>query len=116
MDTFNIDREINLAKIELEIENKKKLLLKKRKDLEEKQGINMYLSDVRQDYTKYHKYIVDEKKKQYESLLLLKEYMDQLIQTDNMLNKQFIMAKSDQDHIMYEIDKIKTELDGLTIN
>jgi len=45
--------------------------------------------------------------------LLLKEYIDDLIQTENLVNDQLRIAKHDQTDIIGEIDKVKAELDEL---
>ena len=107
------ERDLHLLQIEAEIKNKKRLLVKKKKDLDKKQKLNEYLGDVKQDYTKYYDYIVKEKQQQYDALLLLKEYMNDLIKTEHLVDDQLRSAKHDQKDIIGEIDKVKDELDEL---
>jgi hypothetical protein len=107
------NKDKHLMVIENEIKNKKKLLAKKSKDLEERLELNIFLNDVRQDYLKYYNGIIDEKRRQYQSLMLLKEYMNEMIKTDDMLNSQYLIAKHDQQNIVNEINKVKRELDDL---
>jgi hypothetical protein len=107
------ERDLHLLQIEKEIKHKKGLLIKKKKELDKKHKLNHYLGDVKEDYNKYYDYIVGEKQQQYNALLLLKEYMDDLIKTEKLVDEQLRTAKHDQKDIVGEIDKVKTELDEL---
>ena len=106
-------RDLYLLQIEEEIKNKKQLLIKKKKDLDKKQKINVYLYSVKDDYSNYYQYIIKEKQQQYDALLLLKEYMNDLITTEKLVDEQLRTAKHDQKDIVGEIDKVKAELDEL---
>jgi hypothetical protein len=107
------ERDLQLIQIEKEIKNKKKLLIKKRKDLDKKHKLNNYLDGVKQDYDKYYTYIFNEKQQQYDALMLLKEYMNDLINTEKLVDDQLRTAKHDQKDILREIDNVKNELDDL---
>lgn len=107
------ERDSYLLQIETEIKNKQRLLVKKKKDLENKKNLNHYLNEVEQNYSKYYNYILKEKQKQYDALLLLKEYMNDLIKTENLVDDQLRIAKYEQQDIIREIDKVKSELDEL---
>jgi len=107
------ERDLQLIQIEQEIKNKKQLLVKKKKDLDKKHKLNEYLVGVKQDYTKYYDYIVGEKQQQYNALILLKEYMADLMKTENLVDTQLRSVKHDQKDIIGEIDKVKAELDEL---
>ena len=106
-------RDLQFIQISQEIKNKKKLLLKKNKELEKKEVINEYLSGVRTDYTKYNNFILQEKQKQYDALLLINEYMSDLVKTEKLVDSQLRTAKHDQKDILGEIEKVKAELDEL---
>ena len=107
------ERDLYLLQIETEINNKKKLLLKKKKDLDKKQQINHFLNGVTKDYLKYYNYILNEKQEQYKMLIMLKEYLNNLIKTENLVDEQRRTAKHDQQNILKEIGKVKGELDDL---
>ena len=107
------ERDLQLIQIEREIKNKKQLLVKKKKELDKKHKLNEYLVNVKQDYTKYYDYIVGEKQQQYNALILLKEYMSDLMKTENLVYQQIRSVKHDQKDIIVEIDKVKAELDEL---
>lgn len=106
-------RDMRLSQIENEIKNKKLLLVKKRKDLDKKEKLNGYLSGVKKDYNKYYDYIVGEKQQQLNTLNLLKEYLDDLVRTENLVDRQLKTVRRDQQDILGEIDNIKNELDDI---
>jgi len=107
------ERDLHLLQIEQEIKNKKKMLIKKKKDLDKKHKLNNYLSGVKDDYSKYYDYILNEKQQQRDALMLLKEYINDLITTEKLVDDQIRTAKHDQKDIIHEIDKVKAELDEL---
>jgi hypothetical protein len=107
------ERDLHLLQIETEIKNKKRLLIKKKKDLDKKSKVNHYLSDVKKNYSKYYNHIVKEKQQQYNALLLLEEYMEDLMKTEKLVDDQLRVAKHDQKDIIREIDKVKDELNEL---
>ena len=107
------ERDLYLLQIEKEIKHKKGMLVKKKKELNKKHKLNHYLSDVKEDYNKYYDYIVGEKQQQYNALLLLKEYMSDLMKTEQLVDEQLRTAKHDQKDIIKEIEKVKVELDEL---
>lgn len=107
------ERDLHLLQIEAEIRNKKNLLVKKKKELDKKFKVNHYLTGVKKDYSKYYDYILNEKQQQFNALNLLKEYMNDLIKTEHLVDDQLRTAKHDQKDIIGEIDRVKAELDEL---
>lgn len=106
-------RDLYLLQIQDEIKNKRNMLVKKKKAFDKKQIANQFLEGVKEDYSKYYNYIVKEKQQQYDSLMLLKDYIGDLMNTENLLDNQLRTAKHDQKDIMLEIGKVKGELDEL---
>ena len=106
-------RDMRLSQLENEIKNKKSLLIRKKKDLDKKEKLNEYLSEVKSDYNKYYNNIVNEKKQQLDTLNLLKEYLDDLIESENLVERQLKTIRHDQKEILSEIDNIKADLDTL---
>jgi hypothetical protein len=107
------ERDLYLMRINEEIQNKKRLLVKKKKELDKKKKVNHFLESVKEDYAKYHTYILKEKQQQQYALTLLKEYINDLINTEHLVDEQLRTAKHDQKDIINEIDKVKVELDEL---
>lgn len=106
-------RDMYLMKINDEIKNRRQLLLDKKKELEQKEKLNEFLGTVRQEYRNYYNHIVHEKQQQYESLRLLKTYLDDLATTEKSMNNKMKNAKYDQREILQEMDNIRGELDGI---
>ncbi len=106
-------RDIHILQIEEAIKGKRGLLVKKKKDLDKKMNLNEYLENVRDDYNKYYNYILQEKQQQYNSMLLLRDYLTDIMETDKLVDEQLRTAKHDQKDIVGEIDKLKQELDEL---
>lgn len=106
-------RDMYLMKINDEIKKRRQLLLEKKKELEQKEKLNEFLSTVRQEYRNYYNHIIHEKQQQYEALRLLKTYLDDLATTEKSMNNKMRNAKYDQRQILQEMDNIRIELDGI---
>lgn len=107
------ERDLYLFQIEQEIKSKKDLLIKKKNELTKKSELNEFLTNVKQDYKMYYDYIIAEKQKQFSALTLLKEYLNDLVKTEKVVDIQMKKTKYDQNEIETELNKIKTELDEL---
>ena len=102
-----------LDTIENQIKIRRKLILEKSKKIEKKRRVNHFLEDVKGDYEKYYQYIIQEKQQQYNSMMIIKNYLDDLIKTEKIANNELKNVKYDQNNILNEMDKIKTELNRL---
>jgi hypothetical protein len=106
-------RDLQILQLEKEIKNRKQLLVNKKKELEENYKLNHYLEGVKKDYNKYYESTIKEKQQQYDALMLLKQYLDDLISSESLAKEELRTAKHEQQTIIKEINKIKTELDDL---
>lgn len=106
-------RDMQLLKLEEEIKLKKDYLLKKRKELDSKIEMNEHLTEVKENYNKYHSYIVREKEEQRRALTLLQEYVSDLIKTEKVMDHDLREAKQDSSNIEHELKRITSELDEL---
>jgi len=106
-------RDLQILQLQKEIKNRKQLLVNKRKELEENHKINHYLEGVKKEYNKFYDFTIKEKQEQYDALLKLKKYMDDLISSETLVKDALRGAKHEQAIIMKEINKIKTELNKL---
>lgn len=102
-----------LLHIQRQIKEKKEYLLDKHLSLRKITKTNSFLEDVKNDYTKYHEYIVQQKQDQIEALNLLNNYLKDLTLTGKISKQQVNDAKLEQQHILKELDAIKKSLDDI---
>jgi hypothetical protein len=102
------DKQINI--LESEIKKRKELLLLKTKELEHDKTNNKHLEGVAKEYKNYYDTVIKEKQQQYDSMMLLKEYLDDLIKNDKITSRQIQDAKREQREIVLEMEKITQEL------
>ena len=107
-------RDLKLLQLEEEIKKKKEFLLKKRKELEKKEKLNLYLAKVKEDYDNYYEEELEKKKRELNAMSILNDYVIYLENQNHLVNNQLFVAKHDKKHISKEINKIKKELDKLT--
>jgi uncharacterized protein (DUF3084 family) len=107
-------RDLKLLQLEEEIKKKKEFLLKKRKELEKKEKLNLYLAKVKEDYDNYYEEELEKKKRELNAMSILNDYVIYLENQNHLVSNQLIVAKHDKKHISKEINKIKKELDKLT--
>lgn len=107
------ERDMYLTFIKNQIQEKQKMLVKKRHDLEDKEKDNRFLTDVKNNYTKYYNVILQQKQKQHDMFQKLNKHLADLIETRQLMDGQLVAAKQDHEVILQEVNKIKGELDGL---
>jgi len=110
------DRDSYLNKIEQQIQLKRRLLLEKRKYLEENVKENHFLESVRNDYKKYHNFILKQKQDQVKSMQFLNQYIDDLMVSGKLTENDIVNSKKEKQEIMSEVDKIKKDLENLMKN
>jgi len=105
------ERDLALIKIESQIESKRKLLLEKRKKLEETAKTNEFLKMVLGDYATYYDKIEDEKEKQINTMNMLNNYVKDIMKSGKLTDADIVRAKEDQRMLLQEIGSIRKELD-----
>jgi hypothetical protein len=108
------DRDKQLSQIETLIQEKKKMLMEKRKYVDQQEAENEFLTEVKHDYGHYYNVIVNEKQEQIRVFHLLKEYLEDLSRTEQMVDRQLKSVRRDEEEIMGQIERIKGELDEIT--
>ena len=106
-------RDLQILQLEKEIKIRKQLLINKRKELEENNKINHYLEGIKKKYNNYYENAIEEKQQQYDALLLIKQYLDDLISSEKLSDEDLRSAKHEQKVIIKEINKVKSELEDL---
>lgn len=102
-----------LVEIERQISAKRQFLLQRRHQLEHASKENQFLSTVKQDYQKYHHFIMKQKQEQVRAMQILDQYLNDLMVSGKLTNHDIAQTKKDQNEILGEIGHIKKDLDGL---
>jgi len=108
-----VNRDIQFILIQQQIDAKRKLLLNKQNKLKRIMKQNVFLNDVKDDYSKYYSYIINQKKQQMAALEMLNTYIDDLTQSGSLTENNIKDAKYEQKQILKELKSIKTNLDEL---
>jgi uncharacterized protein (DUF3084 family) len=106
-------RDKNIELLQLQIQDRKKLLLEKYKTINKIAQENEFLGDVANDYERYYNYIVEQKKQQiiaYENLLA---YLGNLILNTALTTSSIENAKNQQKEILNKINYIKREINEI---
>jgi hypothetical protein len=107
------NRDNQLLQIENLIDAKRKMLLDKQKKFKNITKQNEFLSEVKQDYSKYYGYIVKQKQDQMSALNLLNNYIKDLTVSGKLSKNNIDDAKNEQEKILTEINSIKKGIDDI---
>jgi hypothetical protein len=110
------ERDNYLNQIENQIQAKRNLLLEKRRTLEHSIAQNKFLEGVRNDYQKYHNYIVKQNQNQLRAMDILNQYLGDIVVSGKLTEKDIHNTKREQTHILREMDQIKRNLDEIIDN
>ena len=107
------NRDNQLLQIENLIDAKRKMLIDKQKKFKNISKQNEFLSEVKQDYSKYYGYIVKQKQDQMSALSMLNTYIKDLTVSGNLSKNNIDDAKNEQQKILTEINSIKSGIDDI---
>jgi hypothetical protein len=113
---FNVDlakRDQYLLKIEDEIQLRRKFLMEKQNKLEKLSRQNHFLETIKEDYEKYHNYIVEQKEGQIRAMNSIKQYVEDLIVSGKLTDQDIRQAKDDQREITNEVKKIREKINDI---
>jgi hypothetical protein len=102
-----------LERMERQIEEKRRLLINKNKQLDKLTQENEFLGQVKRDYETYNSYIVEQKQKQMRAFYMLNQYLDDIIISGKLTDKDIEKTRRDQKMILREIDVVKQNLDEI---
>lgn len=106
-------RDEQFMQIQELIEFKRKMLIDKQKKLKFITKQNHFLEEVKNDYSKYHSYISQQKRDQIRALEMLDEYIKDLTLSGKLTKHNIEDAKQEQHHILREVKSIKKSLDSM---
>jgi hypothetical protein len=98
-------------KIQELIEAKEQLLMHKQKKIRSNLNKNKFLEVVKEDYSKYNNYIIQQKRDQVKSLEILDKYIKDLTISGQLTKHNIEDSKEEQHKILREIKSIKSNLD-----
>ena len=107
------NRDNQLLQIENLIDAKRKMLIDKQKKFKNISKQNEFLSEVKQDYSKYYGYIVKQKQDQMSALSMLNTYIKDLTISGSLSKNNIQDAKNEQQKILTEINSIKKGIDDI---
>ena len=107
-------RDLYILQMKTILQEKRKFLLDKYKDLSSTQKENKFLFDVVEDYIKYLKYIEEQKYQQYEALRIIAEYVERISNDTNITEELLKKSRIDQSIILEKMYQVKKELDEIT--
>lgn len=108
-----VNADLRFISIQEQLDAKRNLLLNKQNKLKRIVKQNSFLNNIKDDYSKYYKYIINQKKQQIDALEMLNKYIDDLTQSGNLTEHNIDDARVEQKNILKEIKSIKTNLDEL---
>jgi len=98
------------------IEMKRKMLLEKNCKIKKILKQNIFLEEIKEDYSKFNNYIIQQKRDQIKALELLNNYIDELTISGNLSKQNLADSKHEQRKIMKELNLIKSNLDSIIEN
>jgi hypothetical protein len=110
------ERDEEFIKIQDLIEAKRKMLIMKQKKFRFISKQNRFLEAVKNDYQKYHDYIIQQKRDQMRALQVLDEYIKDLTLSGKLTKHNIEDAKEEQSKILNEVKSIKENLDSIIDN
>ena len=112
LDQLN-SRDDKFYQIQKLIENKRRFLLQKQKRIHLIEKHNHFLTEVKNDYTRYFTYILQQKYEQMKAMEILNNYIKDLTITGKLSKQNLEDAKQEQKKIISEVKNIKHSLDSL---
>lgn len=106
-------RDHRIFQMKAEIENRKKILCAKRRELTKNTKENSFLKDVVADYNKYNSHIISQRNKQIHFFHNLNQYIDNITSELKITDDKLKETRIEQREIMKEIDHLKGDLGGL---
>jgi hypothetical protein len=106
-------RDHKIFQMKAEIENRKKLLCAKRREIAKNIKENTFLKDVADDYNRYNAHIISQQKQQIEAFELLNRYITNITDELELADNKLKDSRLEQREIMRVIEHLKSELDNL---
>jgi len=106
-------RDMKIHQMKAELENRKRMLCKKRTQLIQNKKNNALLEHVLQDYSIYNNHIINEKRKKIMFLEKLHSYIGEITNDLELVDDKLKESNDEQKDILKEITILKNEMDNL---
>ena len=106
-------RDHTIFQMKSELENRKRMLCAKRRQLKESSQENEFLKDVMADYDRYNNHLISQKEKKLVFFQMLNQYIDNITRELKLTANKLKESNYEQRDIMKEINILKGELDDL---
>jgi hypothetical protein len=106
-------RDKKLANLEAQMYAKRFLLIQKRRALANAVKQNNFLEEVKKDYDAYYKHIVEQRQEQVSAMEYINNYITEISNEGNLSDEKISETKAQQEWILSELRKIKSELDEI---
>jgi hypothetical protein len=106
-------RDLEFMQIQRLIDAKKHFLNEKQKKLRFITKQNIFLEEVKNDYSKYYQVISKQKEDQIKALELINEYIHNLTMSGELSKQNIKDAKEEQKKILMELKSIKSGIDSM---
>ena len=100
--------------IQAVIDVKRKMLLDKQKLLKKATKTNHFLDTVKDDYTQYYNFIIQQKQDQVKAITFLNKYIEDLTTSGELSENNIEDARTEQIKLLHEVKQIKRGIDSLT--
>lgn len=107
------EKDDHFVKMQELIEAKEEYLVNKHRKLCRLTKQNAFLNEVRKDYTKYYRHMVEQREQQKKALEILDAYLRELTESGELSENNIKDAKEEQAKILRELDKVKGKLTTL---
>ena len=106
-------RDHKIFQMKAEIENRKKILCAKRRELIKSTKENTFLKDVADDFNNYNNHFISQRNKQIVFFQNLNQYIDNITSELQITDGKLKESRVEQREIMKEIEYLKRELGDL---
>jgi len=106
-------RDIHIQKLKEMIDYKKNELRERYSQIRESSKENALLSDVADDYSRYYSEILKKRRKQEESLIKLRDYLESIKMMINLSDEELADLNTERINTMERLDNVKREIQSL---
>lgn len=109
-------RDMIMAALQSEIDVTKSEIMEQLQDIGEIQNENEFLSEIAEDYKKYHDHMIKQKADEKKHLEMLVDYLEKSLNEAGLTENIMEHVKHEQNRILDKLNNIKGSLDEMISN